>query len=161
VKRFRFDLEQLLRLKHWREEEAKKALAVEVMALEQLQARLQELQSEMGSMLESEGRKGETQQVDFQGRLGILQYARHLGDLISSQHQDIAQQGVRLKEKSDLLMKAMQERKALEKLKERRSEEHRAEVKRSEYANLDEASAGFLKRNAAGESRREALQSDD
>jgi len=161
VKRFRFDLEQLLRLKHWREEEAKKALALEVMALEKLQARLQELQGEMGSMLDAEGRKGESRQVDFRGRLGILQYARHLGDLISSQHQDIAQQGERLKEKSDLLLKAMQERKVLEKLKERRLEEHRAEGKRSEYANLDEASAGFLKRNAAGEARREELQSEN
>jgi flagellar FliJ protein len=150
VKRFRFQLEQLLRLKHWREEEAKKALAEEVMALEKLQARLAELQGEMTSVLDAD-RGGAGPDVDFRGRLGILQYARHLGDLISSQHEDISQQGERLKEKSDLLLKAMQERKVLEKLKEKRFEEYRLERKRFEYANLDEASAGFLQRKAGAD----------
>ena len=40
----------------------------------------------------------------------------------------LAEQGERLKEKSDLLLKAMQERKVLEKLRERRLAEHRREI---------------------------------
>lgn len=151
MRRFKFQLEQLLRLKHWKEEEAKKALAEEVQALEKLQARLTELQGEVASVIESD-RAGEGDVVDFRGRMGILQYTRHLGGLIASQHDDIAQQGERLKEKSDLLLKAMQERKALEKLKEKRLEEYKSERNRFEYANLDEASAGFLRRRAAEES---------
>ena len=64
-----------------------------------------------------------------------LQYASHLGGIIASQQGDIAAQGLRLREKSDLLLKAMQERKALEKLKERRQDEHRKEAGKLAYAD--------------------------
>jgi len=146
VKAFRFNMEQVLRMKRWREEEAKKALAAEVAALERLKVRLEELRVEMGGLWGA-GESGGAA-VDFRGRLGILQYARHLGGLISAQEGEMASQGERLKEKSDALLKAMQERKVLEKLKERRALEHRQERNRHDYANLDEASARLLRRNA-------------
>jgi len=149
VRRFRFSLEQALRLKHWREEEAKKALAQEILALEGLKARLAEMQGEMREVLES-GQEETGTAVDFRGRLGILQYARHLGGLIAGQEGDIAGQGVKLKEKSDLLLKAMQERKVMEKLKERRLEQYEVERNRSDYAALDESTAGFLRRARTG-----------
>jgi flagellar FliJ protein len=147
MKRFRFDLEQLLRLKHWREEEAKKALAIEVAALEALKGKLLELQGNLeGAWKNAPGDIGDI--VDAQGRLHLLGYARHMGQLISGQEGEIASQSRRLKEKSDLLMKAMQERKALEKLKERRYGEWRKERNKLEYANMDEASAALLRRSA-------------
>ena len=149
MKRFIFDLEQVLRLKRWKEEEAKKALAVEVAALERLKEKLMELQGELTGMWANDtGNLGD--RVDTSGRLNILQYARHMGSLIVGQEGEVAEQAVRLNEKSDLLMKAMQERKVLEKLKERRREEWRKERNKKEYANLDEASAGYLRRVAAG-----------
>jgi len=86
--------------------------------------------------------------VDVPLRVGILQYASHLGGLIAGRRGEIAAQGERLKEKSDALLKAMQERKVLEKLKERRQAEHRKAVGKAAYANLDEASAGLLRRAA-------------
>jgi flagellar FliJ protein len=145
MKRFRFDLEQLLRLKRWREEEAKKALAAEVAALEALRAKLMELQGDLeGAWRNAPGNVGDT--VDAQGRLHLLGYARHMGQLIEGQQGEIAAQSRRLKEKSDLLMKAMQERKALEKLKERRHSEWRKERNKLEYANMDEAAAALLRR---------------
>jgi flagellar FliJ protein len=145
VKRFRFDLEQLLRLKRWREEEAKKALAVEVAALEKLRARLMELQGDLeGAWSNAPGNDGDT--VDAQGRLHLLGYARHMGQMIAGQEGEIAEQSARIAEKSDRLMKAMQERKALEKLKERRHGEWRKERNRLEYANMDEAAAAMLRR---------------
>ena len=150
MKRFAFDLEQVLRMKRWKEEAAKKALAVEVAALEELRSRLAELQGELKGLWESDTQGGEPL-IDHLGRLGILQYARHMGTLISGREGEIAVQGGRLKEKSDLLMKAMQERKVLEKLKERRKAEYRVERNRLEYANLDEASARYLGRAAAQE----------
>lgn len=134
-------------MKVWREEEAKKALAVEVSALELLKARLSELQGELKVLWDADA-KGEEPIIDYRGRLGILQYARHMGTLISGQEGTIAEQGERLKQKSDLLLKAMQERKVLEKLKERRKAEYRLERNRFEYAKLDEASAGYLRRLA-------------
>ncbi len=151
MKAFKFNLEQVLRMKSWREEEAKKALAIEVAALETLKARLSELRGELRSLGESDP-LSESSLIDYRGRLGILQYARHMGVLISGQEGSIAEQGKRLKEKSDLLLKAMQERKVLEKLKERRKTEHRLERNRFEYAKLDEASAGYLRRLAAQDS---------
>ncbi|MDB5104767.1 MAG: hypothetical protein JWP91_2456 [Fibrobacteres bacterium] len=147
MKAFKFNLEQVLRMKVWREEEAKKALAVEVSALELLKARLSELQGELKVLWDADA-KGEEPIIDYRGRLGILQYARHMGTLISGQEGTIAEQGERLKQKSDLLLKAMQERKVLEKLKERRKAEYRLERNRFEYAKLDEASAGYLRRLA-------------
>ena len=147
MKKFTFDLEQVLRLKRWKEEEAKKALAVEVAALEALKDKLMSLQGELKGMWANDnGTAGEM--VDTQGRLNILHYARHMGAMIAGQEGDIAEQAARLKEKSDLLMKAMQERKVLDKLKERRHLEWRKERNKVEYANLDEASSGFLRRNA-------------
>jgi len=150
VKRFLFDLEQVLRLKRWKEEEAKKALAVEVAALETLKEKLFQLQGELKGMWENDaGTAGEM--VDTRGRLNILHYARHMSTMIDGQEGVIAEQAARLKEKSDLLMKAMQERKVLEKLKERRHQEWRKERNKFEYANLDEASSSFLRRNAESE----------
>jgi flagellar FliJ protein len=150
MKRFTFELEQLLRLKRWKEEEAKKALAVEVAALERLKERLMQLQGELKGMWDNDtGGAGEM--VDANGRLNIIHYARHMGTLIAGQEGDIAGQAVRLKEKSDLLMKAMQERKVLEKLRERRQLEWRHERNKKEYANLDEASASYLRRLVDGE----------
>lgn len=152
MKRFRFELEQLLRLKLWKEEEAKKALAEEVAALERLRLRLDELKGELTGVIgnpDAAGREGAV--LDVPLRVGILQYAGHLGVLIMNQQGDIASQGERLKEKSDQVLKAMQERKVLEKLKERRKEEHGKLALKVAYANLDEASAALLRR--AAESR--------
>ena len=50
MKRFKFELDQLLRLKGWKEEEARKALAVEVAALESLKAKLEELRGELAGL---------------------------------------------------------------------------------------------------------------
>lgn len=147
MKAFKFQLEQVLRIKRWREEEAKKALAVEVASLENLKSRLRELQGELDVLLDSDA-QGTGPVIDHRGRLGILQYARHMGTLISGQEGEISEQGKRLKEKSDLLIKAMQEKKVLEKLKERRKSEWKLERNKREYANLDEASAGYLRRIA-------------
>ena len=49
--------------------------------------------------------------------------------------------------KSDLLLKAMQERKVMEKLRDRKADEYKVMRNRFEYGNLDESSAGFLVRN--------------
>lgn len=162
MKRFKFELEQLLRLKGWKEEEAKKALAVEVAALERLQARLAELQGELAGLFaagaspaeDGTSASGEGASMDVPLRVGILQYASHLGGLIAGQRGDIAAQGQRLREKSDALLKAMQERKVLEKLKEKRAAEHRRAAGKAAYASLDEASAGLLRRSAESASLR-------
>ena len=156
MKRFKFELEQLLRLKAWKEEEARKALAAEVAVLERLKAKLEELRGELSGLYAAEGgadeEAGEGRALDVPLRVGILQYASHLGGLIAGRQGDIAAQGERLKEKSDALLKAMQERKVLEKLKERRQAEHRKAAGKLAYANLDEASAGLLRRAAGRES---------
>ena len=152
MKAFKFDMEQVLRMKKWREEEAKKALALEVHALEKLKNKLRELELERESVLDMRPDPSETE-IDYRGRLGILQYAQYMGSQIEGQEGEIATQGLNLKEKSDLLLKAMQERKVLEKLKERRQKEFHVLRNRFEYANLDESSAGFLRRGISGETR--------
>jgi flagellar protein FliJ len=147
MKSFKFELDQVLRMKRWKEEEAKKALAVEVQALEALKKRLMELEMDRREALDTR-LATENTQIDYRGRLEILQYARFMGSLIEGQEGEIAAQGQKLKVKADLLLKAMQERKVLEKLKERKVEEYKVLRTRHEYANLDESSAGFLRREA-------------
>ena len=159
MKAFRFNLEQVLRLKRWREEEAKKALAVEVVALEKLKARLTELEGELGATLGSPPGTEPPSGFDFRGRLGILQYARYLGEVIAGQEGEVAAQGEKLKEKSDALKLAMQDRKVMEKLKEKRYLEFQVERNRKDYAALDEASAAFLQRSAR--ERRETFDRED
>lgn len=137
---------QVLRLKLWREESAKKAMAIEVQALEVLKLRLRELQEDRSEVLNSSVEASETE-IDYRNRLGIIQYAQFMGSLIEGQEGEIAAQGVKLKEKSDLLLKAMQERKVMEKLRDRKADEYKIMRNRFEYGNLDESSAGFLVRN--------------
>ncbi len=152
MKSFKFELEQLLRVKRWREEEAKKALAVEVQALESMRAKLAELEAERLAVLGA-GVTVEQDMIDHRERLGILQYAQFMGTLISGAEGNIAAQGGRIQEKSDLLLKAMQQRKVLEKLRERKREEYGHLRLRFEYAALDESSARFLQRAAAADPR--------
>lgn len=148
MKRFHFDLEQLLRLKRWREEEAKKALAAEVAALEALKEKLAALQGDLeGAWRAAPDEEGE--RVDAQGRLRLLGYARHMRGMIAGREGEIAAQSERIREKSDLLMKAMQERKALEKLKSRRMEAWRKDRNKLAYAEMDEAAAALLRRAQA------------
>lgn len=154
MKRFRFGLEQILRLKSWREEEAKKALAAEVAALEALQEKLRDLRGDLDGAWKSAPETADGT-VDAQGRLRLLGYARRMGELIAGQEGEIAGQSERIREKSDLLMKAMQERKALEKLKERRRAEWRKERNAIEYGNMDEASAALLRRASEESAARE------
>lgn len=157
MKAFKFEMEQILRMKAWREETAKKALAVEVQALEALKEKLLASQNEKNTVLDS-GLKEMDSEFDYRGRLGILQYAQYMGTVIVGQEGEIAAQGVRLKEKSDLLLKAMRERKVIEKLKERKVVEYKAIRNRFEYANLDESSAGFLRRTAEADAKHEGPQ---
>lgn len=132
-------------MKLWREESAKKALAIEVQALELLKTRLREMEADRREVLDSGTLELETE-IDFRNRLGIIQYARFMGTLIEGQEGDIAAQGTKLKEKSDLLLKAMQERQVLEKLRDHKEDEYRVLRNRYDYANLDESSARFLRR---------------
>jgi flagellar export protein FliJ len=87
--------------------------------------------------------------VDAQGRLRLLGYARHMRGMIAGREGEIAAQSERIREKSDLLMKAMQERKALEKLKARRMEAWRKDRNKLAYAEMDEAAAALLRRAQA------------
>ncbi len=137
---------QVLRMKLWREEAAKKAMAIEVQALEVLKERLRELQEDRSEVLNSGVGTSETE-IDYRNRLSIIQYAQFMGSLIEGQEGEIATQGTKLKEKSDLLLKAMQERKVMEKLRDRKADEYKVMRNRFEYGNLDESSAGFLVRN--------------
>ena len=149
MKAFRFNLEQVLRLKHWREEEAKKALGVETVALEKLQARLQALGEEMRALAgKAAADEALASGFDFRGRLRLSQYALSLEEKIAEQRVAIAQQQERVRAQADLLAQAMRARKVLEKLRERRREEHRLLRNRHDYAALDEASAGMLRRLA-------------
>ena len=146
MKSFKFNMAQVLRMKLWREEAAKKAMAIEVQALEVLKERLRELQEDRSEVLNSGVGKSETE-IDYRNRLSIIQYAQFMGSLIEGQEGEIATQGTKLKEKSDLLLKAMQERKVMEKLRDRKADEYKVMRNRFEYGNLDESSAGFLVRN--------------
>ncbi len=146
MKKFEFTLSQWLRQKEWKEEAAKKALAEEMRIAQQLQIDLEALKKNLQELLQFE--PGQT--FDINHRSNLLDYSRFLELCQTEQKHLVELQEKVVQEKSALLVLAMQERKVLEKLKERQYQAYRLSRNRFDTAALDESSAAFYKRSGLG-----------
>ena len=137
MKRFRFSLEKVLKLRTQEQEQAKRALAqamaVEAsarQALEDVRARLQQRASEAGA-LERAG-------------LSVFEFAnfRHYVAFLQGEEKRYAEELARAEQMTQkrrlALLEARRREKALEKLKERRLEQYQQESLRHEQKELDE-----------------------
>ncbi len=144
MKAFRFTLAQVLRFREWTEAEAKKKLAAEQSVRLALETEIQALEGGMQELWKVEAGVP----VDCNSRMQRLEYSRHLGYVIEDKRAESEAQKLKVEQASTVLMRAAQERKSLEKLRERQKQRHYKDQGRRTAAQLDEVSANFVQRAA-------------
>lgn len=136
MRRFRFNLEALLKLRRFEEEAAQRALAEALRAVEAQKDRIAVLIREREELLVEAAAQTETIPVERQRLLGYLEdLERRLRE--ARQALDSLEATAHLRRAA--LHAAAKALKALEQLRERRREAFHAEALRREYAEVDEA----------------------
>ena len=138
MKRFRFQLETLLRVRREREEERKRRLAEAQRLVMEQKGRLTELFDEESRETEAQRRLRQGGVIDLQEVRARMLYSRavvrRIQEGFDALQDRVADEGIR---RTDLL-RAAQERRVLEKLRERKWESWRYEAGREEQKRLDE-----------------------
>ncbi len=143
MKAFRFTLAQVLRHREWLEEEAKKKLAIEQGLWVEIQNEIRILEDGFHELW---GGTPNASVLDCANRMQRLEYSRHLGFVIEHRKKDMDEQATKVNEASRVLINAAQNRKALEKLRERQYQRYLKERGRRTAFLLDEVSANFFRR---------------
>jgi flagellar FliJ protein len=146
MKRFKFDLEKVLELRAYREENAKIALGRAVGALERVEEQLKTL---AGDRVRAAGGRF----AAGNGAEDIRVFDNYIRRLDSAKERllaEAAQAELKVTEAREAFMKASGERKALDKLKERRLREYRVSLRAEEAKVLDAVSAGAGARKLLG-----------
>lgn len=115
--RFRFPLEVVLKVRTLREELARQALARALQQLHQSQAALEVTQALLHEQVDRLRREATCEAADFHR---LLAYLEHLKQARESHLSRIARQEAEVAEKQRALTQAHQERRLLERLRERR-----------------------------------------
>lgn len=135
--RFRFRLEALLRVRKSLEEEAKRRLSRVLAQRDQAERHIAGLKEDIRRAVE--GRRTEPgQAVDLERLRGIERWLLVLGKRLEQAEIALLQLQRKVAEARQALVKAHQDHLILERLKERRLEQHAAEVLREEMRDLDE-----------------------
>jgi flagellar FliJ protein len=148
MKRFRFRLEGLLRLRKVEEERSLGRLRARQAALADVEARRHELESERGRTVDGLRRleRGHLQMDE------ILRHRRYLL-LIENRTREVAAEAIRrtaeLREAQRATERAVRERQLVERLRERRRDEHEVGARREEIRDLDEIGSGAAARREA------------
>jgi flagellar FliJ protein len=136
MKRFRFQLEPLLKLRRHREEAAQRALAETLRAVEAQRGRIRNLENEREEML----RLAEQEAEYHPGkRQDVLIYLANLRRRLEEAGRELESLEQAVKRRRLELEEAAKARKALEQLRDRRREDFRGEQLRREYSEVDEA----------------------
>ena len=150
MKRFRFRLEGLLRLRKVEEDQCLQKLRTQQYALADAEARQREITAERGRIVESLRRLE-------RGQLEMDEILRHRRYLIALENRgrEISAEAIRrqadVTDAQRVAHRAIRERQLVERLRERRREEHGEHVRREEIRDLDEIGSGSaLRREALG-----------
>jgi flagellar FliJ protein len=145
---FRFRLERVRALRERREDAAKQELAGALMhhrrCEEEVQAAAARIASARAAQVDAA--RLPTSATDFIARQAYLERAERAHQ---ATRQNLQRQELELAQRREMLMKAAQERQALERLKENRRAEHEREVARQEGRMLDEIAINGFRRRAA------------
>jgi len=144
MKRFRFQLEPLLRLRHHAEEACKRALGEAMSALEQAHEKKRQLEKERDEIASQS--LTETEYFNQTYRLQVGFYLSSLEVRIDEGRVLIGARENDVKKRTDDLNRAVQQRKMLERLKDRRRDEFRVATGRADQVALDEHATHFLRR---------------
>ncbi|BDU73633.1 flagellar export protein FliJ [Mesoterricola silvestris] len=135
--RFRFRLESLLRVRVALEEEAKRRLAVAILARDRAAARVEELRQAQREALESR-RTAPNEAVDLDRWRATERYLLVVERRIDQALEVLREAEARVAEARKALLKAHQDQLVLQRLKERRQEQHALERLREEIRETDE-----------------------
>jgi flagellar FliJ protein len=144
MKRFHFSLEKVLKLRMYREQEAKIDLGRAIGVLSSIENRIK-------IVAENKHRAAGERFAPDNDALKILNYENYILRLDQERDkllEEAAQAELVVEEKRNNYLEASRERKVLDKLKEKREKEYRAEVFAGETKILDDLSGGALARMA-------------
>ncbi|MGA2081773.1 MAG: flagellar export protein FliJ [Holophaga sp.] len=137
ARRFRFRLESLLRLRRSLEENAQRGLARALAQLDQARTRLAQLRQDRMEALESRSLPP-GQPVDLERWRAVERWVLALERRIVAAGEDVKEAEVKVAAARQDLVRAHRARLMLERLKERRQEQHAIEQLREEARELDE-----------------------
>jgi len=137
ARRFRFRLESLLRLRRSLEENAQRGLARALAQLDQARTRLARLRQDRTEALESRS-LAPGQAVDLERWRAVERWVLALERRIVIAGEDLKEAEARVAAARQELVRAHRARLMLERLKERRQEQHAIEQLREEAREMDE-----------------------
>jgi flagellar FliJ protein len=136
MRRFQFRLERFLELRRWKERECEIALAKEIGACLLLENRIDEIGKEVAASMLSAFVAGI--QVDVWAMARRELYLQRLARERARTEAALAEERKELEKVRAKYLDAAKERKVLDKLKERRSEEYYAHQLDEEYKSIDD-----------------------
>ncbi|MDR3563805.1 MAG: flagellar export protein FliJ [Negativicutes bacterium] len=143
---FHFRLEALLKLRRMQEEDAQIKLAQATAAFLSEQERLDALNQQLNSHVDNI--RNQQQQPTTIATLKMLQeYHDKIKEDIKLQHINLQQASLRRQEKLKVMEEALKMRKVVEKLREKRFQQHQNEVLVEEQKQLDELGLQIFSRN--------------
>lgn len=137
MKKFKFNLETLLKVREQQENVAKQALGEAQAALQALYQQIDDLNAE-GQKTELAVEQQKSRGFSAPELAASLQYLDSLRGRVALLEDDVMRANNVVQQRRQEVAKAMQERKAIENLKEKRHEEWRKEMARAEKNFLDE-----------------------
>ena len=148
MKKFRFQLETLLKVTRMKKEEAEVAFAKAARQLEEARAYQRQLLQEMHKgQLDYEKLSTEGTRIKIGRLMSFNHFFGWKRQQIEDQQQVILEANAERQKKLKVLMKQMSALKSIEKLKEKRLAEYKEEVLREEQKTLDEIGLQLTMRN--------------
>ncbi|MCW2277941.1 flagellar export protein FliJ [Heliophilum fasciatum] len=137
MKRFQFRLQTALMVKTHQEEMVKREMQVQQQALEQQETLLAEIRQHMDSAMQNV-RNRSAVNIDVQERMMFVRYWQRMQAQEQRQLRQVDQEKQKLEAVRQRLIAAMQERKVLEKLREKHLTEYKKQMLEEEQIYLDE-----------------------
>jgi len=131
MKKFKFNLENVLQIKKYNEEECKLALGLAISILNEIEIKIKETAIKRHHA-ESEKLKDPAQMTNWNNYIVRLE---HETEMLM---EEAAKAEIAVEEKRTLYMEAFKELKAMEKIKEKREKEYKKEMNEKESAEIDE-----------------------
>ena len=150
MKRFRFRLETVLKMRRQREHEQQRRVAEVVRVCEQCEDRLRELAAAKESCAASLRDLTQPGQLDMLRVAALRFHSSQLDFQRAALHEKLGLVHAELDRRRRDLAEASKNRQVMEKLRERQADEHRRDFEKSEQAVLDEVATVQCARNTQG-----------
>jgi flagellar FliJ protein len=140
---FKFNLEKVLDLRKFHEDEAKIELGRTIAVLTELENNILALGQERVRAAAAQFRQGNNAAIIQQYMLYIIRLDNTKEELLK----EAAMAELKVEEAREAFIEASRERKVLDNLKEKREKEHRKEMLKEEAKSLDEITASSIGKN--------------